>query len=129
MDACETRSCLSDDEAQFIDAAFARILKDNDPALGAAGHVDRKLRALGGSSNGPGKPSTAALYKAGIAAVQAHCVRAHRRRFQHLPASEHDAALALLEGGHGFGGIGQFQVLFWMLVNDAVDAHFESTRS
>ena len=137
----EALVCLSRDEAQFIDAAFARILSGDDPAPGGAGYVDRKLReaAMYGSaregararraSTGSISPSTVEFYKAGIAAVQAHCVRVHGRRFQELPAMEQDAALALLEDGHGFGGIGQFQILSLMLVNDAVEAHLEATSS
>jgi hypothetical protein len=102
---------LTHDEAQFIDAAFARILsgKGATPKTLSRGSDQR----------------TATLYRAGISAVQAYCLRENRLRFQTLATWQQDAVLALLEDGDGRAALGQFKALFFLMVNDAVEVYFD----
>lgn len=132
--------CLSRDEAEFIDAAAARLLHGDDLVAAVAAHVDCKLWEMTLSVRNPSgrrQDSLASakesmnlerLYKAGISAVQSHCLRTYGLRFQALATLEQDAVLALLESGEGFGGIGLFQILSFVLVNDAAEAYFKERR-
>jgi hypothetical protein len=104
-------TCLTRDEAQFINAAFARILSGNE-----------SVPTIQPSS---GVPQMATLYRAGIAAVQAYCLRENRTRFQALASWQQDAVLALLEDGDGRAAFGQFKALFFLMVNDAAEAYFD----
>jgi Gluconate 2-dehydrogenase subunit 3 len=130
LDAPQALLCLTRDEAQFLDAAFERILPGD--GSGAARYVDRKLweAALPGGplDRGALRCDVRPIYRAGIAAVQAYCVRVYARRFQALRIDQQRAVLSLLEDGTGFGGIAQFQVLSGMLVNDAAEACFDGHR-
>jgi hypothetical protein len=128
---------LTHDEAAFIAAACSRVLDLEDSKVSnlicaaAAPHVDRHLvgePSLHGAAD-PLQLPRSALYRAGIAAVQAYCLRTYDARFQCLEPGLQDATLALVEEGRGFGGIGQFQMLTSMLVADAVDAYFEASNA
>jgi hypothetical protein len=128
---------LTYDEGAFIDAACSRVLNfehsqvDRLIRSAAASFVDRNLvRAPPhqGAAD-PAQQSRSALYRGGIAAVQAYCLRAYDARFQHLEPRLQDATLALVEDGRVFGETDQFQMLTSMLVADAVDAYFEASNA
>ena len=107
-------TCLTRDEAQFINAAFARILSGNEPVP-----TIQPSRAV---------LQMTTLYRAGIAAIQAYCLRENRTRFQALASWQQDAVLALLEDGDGRAAFGQFRALFFLMVNDAAEAYFDQAR-
>jgi hypothetical protein len=125
-----TLSRLTEDEAEFIDAAAERILPEAGDRLrrGAASiYVDAKLVALTqrceerGEGGGCAAPTV--LYRAGIAAAQARCLLAHGQRFQRLAVWHQLAVLAALEECDRGDAIGR-RFLF-TLVNDAAEAYFD----
>lgn len=116
---------LSCEEAQFIDAAVERILPGESLAPGAALQIDRKLWE---SSLDRSRAGLATQYRAGIAAVQSHCVRTYGRRFEQLRPRTQDAVLALLEEGDGIGVIARHQILASLLITDAAEAYFAAQQ-
>ena len=126
--------CLSSDEAAFVRAACARVLDLGDSRCAelagsaAAAYVDRKLsggtkRVDDESCGNAVCPSV--LYRAGIAAVQSHCLHMHDARFQELTPNTQYAILAILEESTSLEAIGEFRMLTSMIVVDAVEAFFE----
>jgi Gluconate 2-dehydrogenase subunit 3 len=113
---------LSREDAQFIDAAVERILPGESLAPGAALYLDRKLWEF--TLDGGTRSGLASRYRAGIAAVQTHCVCTYGRRFEQLQPRTQDAVLALLEEGDGIGDIAEHRVLASLLVIDAAEAYF-----
>jgi hypothetical protein len=111
-------SCLTGDEAAFVEAAFARILGSDCPEHGAA-YVDLKLHDANADVD-----ARKAAYRASIVAVQDRAVQLHGRRFQHLRGDEQDTLLALLEAQADAAGTGRHHLLPAMLVTDAVEAYF-----
>ena len=138
LNALPALHCLTRDEAEFIDATFARILAGEGSRAGGARHVDRRLWESSQPASpslrhrqeewasGTGRQPAATDYRAAIEAVQTHCIRVHDRRFQDLTTREQDGALVLLEDGGEDGGIGRFETTLWMMVSDAAEAHFEA---
>jgi hypothetical protein len=122
--------CLNCDEAAFIATAFLRILPDDTWGAGGldsrgAAYVDRQLGIAALASSRP-TPTRADIYRAGIAAVQAHSVIAHGQRFQDLPLWHQLSVLAALEDGTKPFDDMQFRFLFFMLANDAAEAYFDA---
>lgn len=120
--------CLNADDAAFVDAAFDSLAPGSGGDEGAACWLDRRLWEASLSQTDD-SPSRAAIYSAGIAAVQAFCLRTHGRRFQQLARPARSAVLATLRNGGGFGGISVFQCLASMLAADAAEANFASERT
>ena len=119
--------CLNADDAAFVDAAFDTLTPGAGGDEGAACWLDRRLWEAS-LSTGDDEPSRAAIYRAGIAAVQAFCLRTHGRRFQQLTRPARSAVLATPRKGGGFGGISVFQCLAEMLVTDAAEAALDDAR-
>jgi len=133
--------CLSLDERNFVEAAFRCILSDDEyvPASGRmlyAQYVARKLAqsvrgsgCLSAHADGMRDDSMIHLYKAGIFAVQAHCLRMHGHPFQDLAVWRQSCVLAVMEDGGSADDIGTFHDLFQVMVNDAAEAYFDANKA
>src|SRR5262249_37769965 len=116
------RACASPTpaEAAFAEAVVAHMIPADEPPPkgpdpGLAVFIDRSLASGWGKGErlylqGPWKPGTpnqgyqlpltpAELYRAGIAASNAACVKAHGKRFDKLGAAEREAFLLDLRAG------------------------------
>jgi hypothetical protein len=118
--------CLLADEAEFIDAAFDRILPEarvEGLRVSASAYVDAKLAAL--PARGSAEPSIdLRFYRAGIAEVQALCERTQGRRFQALAPWQQLSVLAQIETpGDAPSSLGR--CLIDLLLNDAAEAYFD----
>lgn len=112
---------FSEPERRFVDAATARLIPDGEDGLGARGaavtfFIDRQLAGRFGAAldwymQGPWEAGTpqqgyqsrltpAQLYRAAIAAVDAHCRRSWKdRSFAQLEGTDQDALLTQLQDG------------------------------
>jgi hypothetical protein len=127
--------CLNAEEAQFLMAAFARILEiasdQTEDALMevATRKLDRKLWAEGHHLNGMASGSNlsaTALYRFGIAAIEAHCQGEFGLRFHELPVPSQLAVLTQLDNPRPFHLDEDFEPLSAMLVVDAVESYFDA---
>jgi hypothetical protein len=126
--------CLNAEEAQFLMAAFARILEiasdETEDALTemATRKLDRKLWAeenrLSDIASGSSLSATA-LYRFGIAAIEAHCQGEFGLRFHELPVPSQLAVLTQLDEPRPFHLDEDFEPLSAMLVVDAVESYFD----
>jgi hypothetical protein len=118
--------CLLADEADFIDAAFDRILPEaraEGLRVSASAYVDAKL-ALLLAHEGAESDIDLRFYRAGIAEVQALCERTHGLRFQALSSWQQLSVLAQIEApGNGHSNLRR--CLLDLLLNDAAEAYFD----
>jgi len=135
---------LSQDEAEFIEAAFQLILPerrhgDETGRVEAANFVEAQILAQTECIIAAGMASTdsdiclsstqvAEVYRFGIAAVQRYCITADGVRFQDLPVLRQHMVLGILEQGCDDGGLGPYCALFHLLLQHASEAYFEVTQ-
>jgi hypothetical protein len=113
---------LSADEAEFVQAAFERILPELK-GVAVAACVEQKL---GAPAPDDPRGSALRLYREGIAHVQDHCRSAHGRPFQALEIWHQLAVLAQLEDLESL--VGGSRPFVDMLVNDAAEVYFAACR-
>ena len=139
-----TGTWLSQDEAEFVDAAFELILPeqrhgDDSGRVEAAHFIEARILAQAECIIAAGMASTdaeiclsstqvAEVYRSGIAAVQRYCIAADGVRFQDLPVPRQHTVLGLLEQGCDEGGLGPYCALFQLMLQHASEAYFELTR-
>src|SRR5215470_4138135 len=133
---------LNADEAAFVEAVVDHMIPADEHSpkgtdLGLAVFIDRSLASGWGKGErlylqGPWKPGTpnqgyqlpltpAELYRAGIAASNAACVKAHGKRFDKLGAAEREAFLLDLRAGKmNFEGGPPSRVFFATLYQNVV---------
>jgi hypothetical protein len=113
---------LDADEVDFLDAAFRQILwESRDGRAIEASTYGRYVDRNFGSD-----PSIVSTYRSAISTIQAHCVRLHRARFQHLPAWRQLEVLAVHEYGDPDGAMPD---LFLLMINHAAEAYFDRVSS
>jgi len=132
---------LDDDEALFVESAFARLLPGHDRGAGpgAAEFVDERLHAghdcmlqlaidLGVGELRLTAAQVARSYRGGIAAVRRHCLARYGKPFDELSAAQQHLVLGLLERGATSAGLCGHDVLFALLMQHAAEAYFQATR-
>jgi hypothetical protein len=135
---------LSQDEAEFVDAAFELILPerrhgDERGRIEAANFVEAQILAQTECIIAAGMESTesdvclssaqvAEVYRFGIAAVQRHCLSAYGTRFQDLPVLQQHVVLGVLEQGCDGDELGSYCALFQLMLQHASQAYFELTQ-
>ena len=135
---------LSEDEAQFVECAFASLLPEHESDAwrsfsSAAEFVDERLQAgndcvlqwaidLGMGELRLNGEQVASAYRTGIAAVQRYCLACYGESFQALSPPCQHLVLGLLERGASSARLRGHAVLFSLLVQHAAEAYFDTTH-
>jgi gluconate 2-dehydrogenase gamma chain len=126
------------DEAAFVEAVVDHMIPADEHSpkgtdLGLAVFIDRSLAGGWGKGErlylqGPwkaGTPNQGELYRAGIAASNAACVKAYGKRFEKLAVAEREAFLLDLRAGKvSFEGGPPSRVFFGALYQNVMEGMF-----